>query len=228
MENLDARVLRSKAPIVSANAAPAITAPKKTAAQLAEKDDIIASVSDSEYQYILNSISGSDPLDVEGITYNIETRYTGTRHNEVVGEYLFNYLKDLGFEASYQAFLYNGSPARNIIGVKRGASDDIVVVGAHMDSTSNQPTTDAPGAIDNGSGTVGVLLAAQAFANVSAHNTVHFVLFGVEEQGLIGSEYYVSQLESNGHNVVNALVMDMIGYSSSYVGVMIEGVSDVR
>lgn len=227
MERLDAHVLASKPATSKPRPVGPIRLPK-TPKQLATKDEILNSLDEKEYATILGAISGNSPLVVDGESYLIKTRYTGTEQNEIAAEYMLRFFEDLGLEASYQEFRYNGMNVRNVIGIKRGSSPDIVVVGAHMDSTSPSPSSQAPGAIDNGSGSVGVLLAAQAFANVTTTHTIHFILFGVEEQGLIGSEYYVSQLDANGYNVVSALIMDMIGYSDRYVGVMIEGVPDVR
>jgi len=68
---------------------------------------------------------------------------------------------------------------------------------------------------------------AKAFANVTTDRTIHFILFGAEEQGLVGSNYYVAQMDSNNYNVVYSLVMDMIGYSNQYTGVKIETSSSV-
>lgn len=52
-------------------------------------------------------------------------------------------------------------------------------------------TTLAPGAVDNGSGSVGVMVLAEQFARFEFENTIDFVLFGGEEQGLHGSREYV-------------------------------------
>ena len=81
----------------------------------------------------------------------------------------------------------------------------------------------APGAVDNGSGTVAVMLLAKIFAKYSHDRTIHFVAFGAEEQGLHGSAEYVRQAQANGDKVVAALTMDMIAYSNKYYGVLIEG-----
>lgn len=81
-------------------------------------------------------------------------------------------------------------------------------MGAHMDSL---PTGDlAPGAVDNGSGTVGLLLMAREFAKHSWNRTIEFVAFGAEEQGIHGSAAYVQQSAADGVHIVSALCMDMI------------------
>ncbi len=73
-----------------------------------------------------------------------------------------------------------------------GERDDrVVVVGAHLDSVS-----EGPGINDNGSGSSMTLEIAEemAAAGIEPTNTVRFIWFGAEEAGLLGSEYYVSQL----------------------------------
>ena len=68
---------------------------------------------------------------------------------------------------------------------------------------------------------------AKAFANYTTDRTIHFILWGAEEQGLVGSNYYVDNLGQTGYNVVYSLIMDMIGYSNVYHGVKIETSSSV-
>ncbi len=86
------------------------------------------------------------------------------------------------------------------IGVLKGKSDRIIVIGAHIDSSS--PEVD--GANDDGSGSAVVLELARVLAqractpeSVSARrheneSTIVFALFGGEEQGLQGSRHFVS------------------------------------
>ncbi len=90
-----------------------------------------------------------------------------------------------------------------------GDPDQLVVVGAHLDSV-----TAGPGINDNGSGTAFVLAAAQAAAatELSTTRRIRWALWGAEEVGLVGSDYYVSELSSAelGRHVAN-LNFDMIG-----------------
>ncbi|MBK7643732.1 MAG: M20/M25/M40 family metallo-hydrolase [Planctomycetes bacterium] len=66
--------------------------------------------------------------------------------------------------------------------------DEYVIVGAHLDSWDG-----AEGAQDNGTGVCSTLEAARLIASlgVKPRRTLRFVLFGGEEQGLLGSEGYV-------------------------------------
>ncbi len=80
----------------------------------------------------------------------------------------------------------------NVIAELEGLRDDrVVVVGAHLDSV-----LEGPGINDNGSGSAMILDLAIQMADLGIEpvNTVRFAWWGAEESGLLGSEYYVSQL----------------------------------
>jgi len=79
--------------------------------------------------------------------------------------------------------------AWNVVGELTGRErpGEILMAGGHYDTWHV-----GPGAIDNASGVVAVLEAARALARFRQHlaRTVRFVLFGVEESGLVGSWSY--------------------------------------
>ncbi len=83
--------------------------------------------------------------------------------------------------------------------------DEIVVVGAHLDSWDL-----AQGATDNGTGTVVVLEAARAMvrSGVKPKRTIRFILFTGEEQGLHGSAAYVAAHKEEMPKITAALVHD--------------------
>jgi aminopeptidase YwaD len=100
----------------------------------------------------------------------------------------------------------------NVIGVKRGVRQpgEIVVVGGHRDSV---PVS--PGANDNGSGTAAVIEAARILASIRTDRTIHFIAFGAEELGLVGSAYYAQNPVGTVLGMVN---MDMVGRGTLAVG----------
>lgn len=82
----------------------------------------------------------------------------------------------------------------NIIADTPGGDDNhTVVLGAHLDSVSN-----GPGINDNGSGSAAILEVAckMGIMHIEPGYKVRFVFFSAEEEGLLGSEYYVSHLSS--------------------------------
>jgi Zn-dependent M28 family amino/carboxypeptidase len=74
----------------------------------------------------------------------------------------------------------------------RGA-DDVIVVGAHLDSVPA-----GPGINDNGSGSAGILEMAEELAKGKGRlqNTVRFAWWSAEEFGLLGAEAYVDELKA--------------------------------
>lgn len=69
-----------------------------------------------------------------------------------------------------------------------GDPDNVVMMGAHLDSVA-----EGPGIQDNGSGSAGILdIALQmARSGIETENTVRFAWWGAEELGLIGSTAYI-------------------------------------
>ncbi|TMR24417.1 M20/M25/M40 family metallo-hydrolase [Nonomuraea turkmeniaca] len=72
---------------------------------------------------------------------------------------------------------------------KRGNPDNVVMLGAHLDSVQ-----EGPGINDNGSGSAGVLEVALQAAKIRPKNQLRFAFWGAEEFGLLGSEHYVAAL----------------------------------
>jgi len=99
--------------------------------------------------------------------------------------------------------------SRNVVAQTRtGATDNVVVVGAHLDSVP-----DGPGINDNGSGSVAVLeTALQLGAEPDVQNAVRFAFWGAEEVGLVGSSRYVDSLsEEERLDIALYLNFDMLG-----------------
>ena len=95
----------------------------------------------------------------------------------------------------------------NVIGEISGRErpDEIVVVGAHLDSWDL-----SEGTTDNGTGSSSVLAAAEAIlkSGQRPRRTIRFILFTGEEQGLLGSLAYVKQHAGEMKNHLGAIVLD--------------------
>jgi Zn-dependent M28 family amino/carboxypeptidase len=89
-----------------------------------------------------------------------------------------------------------------------GRHDNVVMAGAHLDSVLA-----GPGINDNGSGTAALLdTALQLGSRPRVNNAVRFAWWGAEELGLIGSEYYVQNLDFEEQlDIALYLNFDMIG-----------------
>lgn len=115
--------------------------------------------------------------------------------------------------ASINMTNYSGPiKARNVIATLPGSSlpDEEVIIGGHLDSWDL-----ATGALDNGIGSFAVLDIARTFlANeLKPARTTKFVLFMGEEQGLLGSRYFVKQAKETGEigKIKFMMNLDMTG-----------------
>lgn len=105
-------------------------------------------------------------------------------------------------------FFIDTLTTRNVIAEsERGSSDNVVVVGAHLDSV-----IDAPGINDNGSGSATILEIAEQMTKVKPRNQVRFVWFSAEESGLLGAQHYVTTLPpGEQERIALMLNFDMVG-----------------
>jgi hypothetical protein len=105
---------------------------------------------------------------------------------------------------------------RNVVGYIEGSDpnlkNEVVVIGAHLDHNGVSGEYIFNGADDNGSGSVGVLNLARAFASnpEKTKRTVVFCLWTGEEEGLLGSRYYVQNPLYPMDKTVAYFNMDMI------------------
>ncbi|HKR10448.1 MAG TPA: M20/M25/M40 family metallo-hydrolase [Pyrinomonadaceae bacterium] len=116
-------------------------------------------------------------------------------------------------------------PAYNVIGILEGSDPSLkketIVIGAHYDhlgrggdgSLAPRSGEIHHGADDNASGTAGVLELARVFTSQRPRpkRTIVFIGFGGEEEGLLGSKYYVANPVTPLANTVAMINMDMIG-----------------
>ncbi len=105
----------------------------------------------------------------------------------------------------------------NVIGVLEGSDPELkketIVFSAHYDHDGASETAVFHGADDNGSGTVGVVELARAFAAGRARpkRSLLFAVFGAEERGLLGSYYYAAHPLRPLDTTRAAINFDMIG-----------------
>ncbi|MCB0240785.1 MAG: Zn-dependent exopeptidase M28, partial [Anaerolineae bacterium] len=133
-------------------------------------------------------------------------------------DYMSERLARLGLDVSYHWWTHSTSvpdPLPNVVAEKPGTNPaaGVYIIGAHFDNiTYDAPLVFAPGADDNGSGSVAVLTAAELLAPYTFEATIRFVLFSGEEQGLWGSAAYASSV--NGQDIRGMLNMDMIAWDN--------------
>lgn len=105
------------------------------------------------------------------------------------------------------------SQSQNIIATLKAKNETkdtkTLVIGAHYDGV------DTPAANDNASGIATVLEMAKLLSKESVNCNVKFIAFGSEETGLVGSSYYVQNLNTTeAINMVGMINLDMVGVGS--------------
>jgi len=163
------------------------------------------------------ALSGEVPATVGGEPYTIFTRHTTSGLPlEKATQYAYEHLAALGLDVTYHAWDQSGYSGRNVIGELAGETrpEEIFLISAHLDSTSEHALVSAPGADDNASGSVAVLVAADILTQYRWDCTLRFALWTGEEQGLLGSYVYAGQAYEQGENIAGVLNLDMIAWES--------------
>jgi uncharacterized repeat protein (TIGR01451 family) len=151
------------------------------------------------------------------------SRFSYSPELAIERDYIRGRMEVLGLDVRYQSFSLGTETLDNIEGSLSGwgaGSDTVYIACAHYDSTSDDYYNAAPGADDNASGTAAVLEAARILSQYRFKHTLRFVTFAAEEQGLIGSYYYVAEARSAETDIGGVINHDMIAWDSDGDGVM--------
>ncbi len=153
------------------------------------------------------------------LSKDIGSRVSGSPSNEMAADHISRTFIDYGLSVKIQEFEFKSRfsedgkkissgeivTGRNIIGILEGKSKKKIIIGAHYDTVPN-----APGANDNAAG-VGVLLeTAKSLSSKKFNHTLVFIAFDGEEHGLIGSSYYLENVE-NPETIEFMINIDSVG-----------------
>jgi len=201
-------------PIITAN-----TITQKN--QTIEKTNLETQSINPKIQEIIEKINESLVREfMEYLVFEIGCRYTGTYGCKKAAEYIHQQFENTGIQARYQDWSAWGNrwnpgffESQNVIGTHQGTdpdSDEIIIFNAHYDTVK-----ETVGAIDDGSGTVGVLAAAYVLSQYSFKRTMEFVAVSGEEIGLCGSHAYARELYKQQIPILVEFNADMIGKATS-------------
>ncbi len=164
-------------------------------------------------QSMLNDLTEANYVATWQHLDDFETRYAYTNQNVLASQWILDQFHAMGLQADF--YYYNdGGQKRSVVATYPGLVDPskTVYICGHFDSTSENPSTSAPGADDNASGSVAAIEAARIMSQYQFQYTLKFACFNGEEQGLLGSAAYVAQIAQAGENVVGVFDCDMIAY----------------
>lgn len=134
-------------------------------------------------------------------------------------KYLMEHFKAVGAtDVRTQKFPIRRTSGYNVIADFKGKSTDrnrkLIIIGAHYDAISQRSKEAAPGAEDNGSGTAGLMELANIISKNAPQHDIRFIAFSGEEQGLVGSKYYVDKMPASEKSRIKGVItMDMIAFS---------------
>lgn len=159
----------------------------------------------------LRQLSGGEEIFLDA-TVKISSRHRTREGNILAAQFLKKQFKQFGLATFQQDFLSDG---QNIYAVQKGSKylNQQVLICAHYDC---MPSNDfAPGVDDNGSGTAAVLEAARVISKYQPEYTIVYALWDLEEQGLIGSNYYAKNASQRKDSIIAVINLDMISYDSN-------------
>ena len=178
-----------------------------------------------EIKPLLSNLSKAEMQDhLEGLT-SFHTRYYKSEYGKKSSEWLLGQVRDTilaaGAEKYVKAEHFTHSWGQNsIIASIPGKTNSTIVVGAHQDSINLwlPSVLAAPGADDDGSGTVTileafrVLLSSEDIVKGKHENTIEFHWYSAEEGGLLGSQAIFSSYAKNKRDIKAMLQQDMTGF----------------
>jgi Peptidase family M28 len=197
-------------------------------AQLGQGDGILSSMLDLAAQWKLHYaatvvllLPGWMRINGESLPYRLVSRevverrlskYTGdNKRRETTLKQLF---ADAGCDDQHLSEQpVKGSKLPNVVCILPGSSEKVIIVGAHFDRVSQ-----GDGVVDNWSGASLLPSLFQAVNAARRKHTYIFVGFTDEEQGEVGSRFYVHQMSKEQIAATEAMVnMDTLGLASTEV-----------
>jgi hypothetical protein len=188
--------------------------------QIDYKNMVILS-SDEKIQEIIDKINETLVRSyLEYLLFKIGCRYTGSDGCQKAANYIFNQFENMGMQVRYQNWSAPGNiynpvffRSQNIEATHQGTDsnyEEVIIFNAHYDTVK-----ETVGAIDDGSGTVGVLAAAYVLSQYNFKRTMKFVAVSGEEEGLLGSHAYATELYDQQTPVLIEFNADMIGKAAT-------------
>jgi len=185
--------------------------------------DILNKTSQTQWLDWIEKLSGVETVQIDGTTYQIDTRYTATMFSGAANAKGYDFVRQQAQAwrftgANLEEDPFTGSVSgKNLVLTIPGTNSpgSQVLLTAHLDSISQgtNPPISAPGANDNGTGSATLLEAARILRQYRWDRTIKIIFFTGEEQFLVGSHAY-TQDHAMG-SILGVLNLDMFGYDSN-------------
>jgi len=172
------------------------------------------------------SVWDDHPIDVQSLVNQVDSQrlqgrlasYQGIKHYlqnpqglQAFRDTIQSHFEGAGLQTYFNNFTFSGTEGVNIIGKKPGLenANQVWVLDGHYDTVG-----DSPGADDNGSAIVGILECLDILDDVQFKESINFIAFDFEEQGLVGSNRYVNTGIRNNEEIEGVFNFEMIGFYS--------------
>ncbi|KAA1466127.1 peptidase [Dentipellis sp. KUC8613] len=140
-------------------------------------------------------------------------KWLSSKISEITTSYASKGLRDL---ISLNEFTHSWGQNSIILRINGSAptNDGVIIISAHQDSTNMWPFLPAPGADDDGSGTVTILEAYRGLlvSDFRPVQHVEFHWYSGEEAGLLGSQAVASDYSARSVNVIAMSQFDMTAW----------------
>lgn len=184
---------------------------------------LLANVTVADVEKMLRELTGEVAITLNGASVKIASRSTYHQNLNLAMEYVENFYRRLSAATGRQIklarveYVKRGKKYYNIVAEMTGQTSPskVLILGSHLDSTAGgtwSAESFAPGADDDGSGTIGLLKVAETLAQLPLGVTVRFCHFTGEEQGLWGSYVYSDRCSQEEIEVIGMIEMDMIAW----------------
>lgn len=169
----------------------------------------------------LNLISKSEIIDTISALASLGTRYYESEKGQDAAVMLEKRWQTYGAsrnDFSVTRFIH-GWKQNSVIATIKGSErpEEIVIIGAHLDSINLNDNSNAPGADDDASGVavVSEVLRVLATLDFKPKRTLQFMAYAAEEVGLRGSGEIANLYKKEGKKVLSVLQIDMTGFAGS-------------
>ncbi|TFK97924.1 hypothetical protein BDV98DRAFT_596190 [Pterulicium gracile] len=117
-------------------------------------------------------------------------------------------------DVTVRAFTHSWAQSSTIVTFASTGTGPVTVLGGHMDSIAGGSASRAPGADDDGTGTVNLMDAARVLiqSGFKPATPLEFHFYAGEEAGLLGSNAIATNYRSAGKTVKGMLQLDMTAY----------------
>ncbi len=175
--------------------------------------DMIDLVSQDRILHDLRGLSGAQPLCNEHACTTLTNRFTGSDDLQWAEDYVYETLVSLHYSVEVLDWSDSGLSDHNILAHKRGdlyPNEEVYFI-AHLDGyPSNGLAAD-----DDASGSVALLELARILANIHLKRSVTLFFSTGEEQGSVGSWYFVNHYPDRLGKIKYLVSVEMLGYDSN-------------